>query len=85
VNGITKAAGKLWGTIKAILALLPKAARADAATIRGWIRTGKLTAAKVRGAWVVALEDVLMVERETRKTAQRRGGRPRGKTGAAVA
>jgi hypothetical protein len=85
VNGIMKAAGKLWGTIKTILALLPKASGVDAGTIRGWIRAGKLAAVKIGGAWVVDLEAALMVERETRKAAKLRGGRPRGKATLALA
>jgi hypothetical protein len=81
VGGLIEAAGKRWGVIAAVLAALPTKARVTARLIQDWVRQGKLTAERIagrgRGLLVVALEDVLAIERETRQTRAKRGGRPR--------
>lgn len=82
-GGLIEVAGKRWGVIAAVLAALPRAAKVTAQRISAWVRTGKLTAQRLQGgrgrpALVVALEDVLEVERSTRQTTAKRGGPKRG-------
>lgn len=82
MNQLIERAGKHWGAIAIVLASLPAAARVTAQRVRDWVRRGKLRAEKLagkgRGILVVALEDVLEVERSTRQTTAKRGGTKRG-------
>lgn len=81
MGGLVEKAGKRWGLIAAVLAALPQAAKVSARLVGEWVRAGKLTAQRIagrgKGLLVVALEDVLAIERETRQTRAKRGGRPR--------
>jgi hypothetical protein len=70
--------GKRWGFVTAVLAALPRAARVSAGRIRDWVRRGLLEARHSGRRLVVAIEDVLRVERETRQTTKARGGPKRG-------
>jgi hypothetical protein len=85
MTGLIEQAGKRWGMIAAILGAIPKAARVTAARIRDWVRRGLLTAHHAGRNVIVALEDVLAVERSTRQTAAQRGGAKRGTKTAAIA
>lgn len=82
MKDLVEYAGKRWGAIAAVLAHLPKAAKVSAQRIRDWVRRGLLVAQKIagkgKGLLIVALDDVLAVERTTRQTTAARGGKTRG-------
>lgn len=81
MNGLMEYAGKRWGTVRDIVAILPRQAKISARLIREWVRLGLLVAGEMAGrgraAFVVAYEDVLRVDRARRLLAKQHGGQPR--------
>lgn len=73
-----EADGKRWGFVAAVLSALPQQARVTAQRIRDWVRRGRLTAHHIGKRLVVALEDVIAIEKEMRQSTKRRGGIRRG-------
>ena len=78
MSELIPARGKRWGLIAAVLTHVSPLARLTARRVQEWARRGLVSAYRVGRQWVVALEDVLAVERRTRETVERLGTTPRG-------